>query len=43
MARIPLPEYDITRIFTGQLVYVEGGYNHLWKRSSALMTMAFRL
>ena len=30
-ARIPLPQYDITRIFTGQLVRVEGGYNHLWE------------
>ena len=31
MARIPLPEYAITRISTGQYVRVEGGYNNLWK------------
>ena len=30
-ARIPLPEYAITRVSTGQYVPVEGGYNHLWK------------
>ena len=31
MARIPLPEYAITRISTGQYVHVEGGYNNLWE------------
>ncbi len=31
MARIPLPEYAIARISTGQFVTVEGGYNHLWE------------
>ena len=31
MARIPLPEYAITRISTGQYVRVDGGYNNLWK------------
>ena len=31
MARVPLPEYDIARIGTGQFVPVEGGYNHLWE------------
>ena len=31
MARVPLPEYAITRIITGQFVPVEGGYNNLWE------------
>ena len=31
MARIPLPEYDIARISTGQYVPVAGGFNRLWK------------
>ena len=31
MAGIPLPEYAIARIATGQYVFVEGGYNHLWE------------
>ena len=31
MARIPLPEYDIARISTGQYIQVEGGFNHLWE------------
>ena len=31
MGRIALPEYDITRIRTGQYVHVEGGFNHLWE------------
>ena len=31
MARVPLPEYAITRISTGQFVPVEGGYNNLWE------------
>ena len=31
MARVPLPEYAIARIGTGQFVTVEGGYNNLWE------------
>ena len=31
MARVPLPEYAISRISTGQFVPVEGGYNNLWE------------
>ncbi len=31
MARAALPEYDIARVFTGQYVTVEGGFNHLWE------------
>ena len=31
MATVALPEYDITRISTGQYVPVAGGFNHLWK------------
>ena len=31
MARIPLPEYAITRIETGQYVPVEGGFHNLWE------------
>ena len=31
MRRIALPEYDITRIMTGQYVLVEGGLNYLWR------------
>ena len=31
MAGIPLPEYAIARIATGQYVLVEGGYNNLWE------------
>ena len=31
MAGIPLPEYAVARISTGQFVHVDGGYNHLWK------------
>ncbi len=31
IANIPLPEYDIATISTGQYVPVEGGYNHLWE------------
>ena len=30
IARIPLPEYAIARISTGQYVRVDGGYNNLW-------------
>ncbi len=30
-ATAALPEYDIARVFTGQYVPVEGGYNHLWE------------
>ena len=33
MARIPLPEYAIARIGTGQFVHVDGGYNHVWEGS----------
>ena len=36
MARIPLPEYDIARISTGQYVPVEGGYHHLWEEDIRL-------
>ena len=31
LAEIPLPEYAISEIRTGQYVPVDGGYNHLWK------------
>ena len=31
MARIPLPEYDIARISTGQYIQVEGGSKHFWE------------
>ena len=31
MARVPLPEYAISRISTGQYVPVDGGYNNLWE------------
>ncbi len=31
MATAALPEYDIARIFTGQVRVVDGGYNHLWE------------
>ena len=31
MAKVPFPEYAITRISTGQFVTVEGGYNNFWK------------
>ena len=31
MAKVPFPEYAITRISTGQFVPVEGGYNNFWK------------
>ncbi len=30
-AEVPLPEYAISEIRTGQHVPVDGGYNHLWK------------
>ena len=30
-AVVPLPEYAISRISTGQYVPVEGGYHHLWE------------
>ncbi len=30
LVEVDLPEYDITRIMTGQYVPVEGGYNHPW-------------
>ncbi len=30
-ATVALPDYDITRVSTGQYVPVEGGYNHLWE------------
>ena len=33
MAGIPLPEYAIARIDTGQFVHVDGGYNHVWEGS----------
>ena len=36
MARIPLPEYDITRIETGQYIHVEGGFNNLWEAEMRL-------
>ena len=36
MARIPLPEYAIIRIGTGQYIPVEGGYNHLWEEEIRL-------
>ena len=42
MARIPLPQYDIVRISTGQLVRVEGGYNHLWEVEMRLDEVALR-
>ncbi len=31
IARISLPQYDITTISAGQYVPVAGGYNHLWE------------
>ncbi len=31
MVTAALPEYDIARIFTGQVRVVEGGFNHLWE------------
>ncbi len=31
VVRIPLPEYDIIRIRTGQYVQVEGGFDNLWE------------
>ncbi len=31
LVKIPLPEYDIARVSTGQYVPVPGGYNHLWE------------
>ena len=31
LAEIPLPEYAISEIRTGQYVPVDGGYNHLWE------------
>ena len=31
MATVALPEYDITRISTGQYVPVPGGYHHFWE------------
>ena len=30
LMEVPLPEYAIAEIRTGQLVYVDGDYNHLW-------------
>ena len=32
----PLPEYDITRIVTGQYIHVEGGFNNLWEAEMRL-------
>ena len=31
MAKVPFPEYAITRIMTGQYVPAEGGFKHLWE------------
>ena len=31
LAELPLPEYAISEIRTGQYVPVDGGYNHLWE------------
>ena len=31
LAEVPLPEYAISEIRTGQYVPVDGGYNHLWE------------
>ena len=31
LAEVPLPEYTISEIKTGQHVSVDGGYNHLWE------------
>ncbi len=31
MATVPLPDYDIAAIRTGQYVQVDGGYQHLWE------------
>ena len=31
LAEVPLPEYAISAIRTGQYVPVDGGYNHLWE------------
>ncbi len=31
MATVPLPDYDIGAIRTGQYVQVDGGYQHLWE------------
>ena len=31
LADVPLPEYPIAEILTGQYVQVDGGFNHLWE------------
>ena len=31
LAVVPLPEYEIATIYTGQVVLGEGGYEHLWE------------
>ena len=31
MAKVPLPEYGISEIRTGQYVSVDGGFNHIWE------------
>ncbi len=31
LAVVPLPEYEIATIHTGQVVPVDGGYHHLWE------------
>ena len=36
LAELPLPEYAISEIRTGQYVPVDGGYNHLWKEKIRL-------
>ena len=36
LAAVPLPEYAITKIRTGQYVRVDGGFNHIWEGESRL-------
>ena len=36
VARIPLPDYAVTRIGTGQYIHAEGGFNHLWEEEIRL-------
>ncbi len=31
MATVPLPDYAITRIRTGQYIIMEDDFNHVWK------------
>ncbi len=31
IVKVPLPEYDIAEISTGQYVPVDGGYDHIWE------------